>query len=339
LLGAGKPYHSRPMHESHDDGHRVRGRRRIRAVGVALSCSGLVGAAEIVIGLVFRLESVFAEGLHTLADMLDSAVALWAVRKAAEPPDKAHPFGHGKFESIAALVEGVVIAATGGAICWSATHAFLFGQPAPDFAAPAMAAMAVAAVFYAVVSTWLNREARQTASPAVFAEAAHLRTHIYITGGLFAGLLLGRVLDWPRIDALMALAVGGVLLKTAWEVLKPAFGQLTDRALPEEQLRAIAEELDQFRGEFIEMHDVRSRAAGVERHLDVHLVVSPHMTVRSSHELCDRIEHAIARRFPDTFVTIHVEPAESATEGSDKSGRVLIAGKPEASQESAPASE
>lgn len=313
-------------------GHQERGRRRIRAVGVALSCTGLVAVLEILIGLAFRLSSVFAEGLHTLADMLDSAVAFWAVRKAAKPPDRSHPFGHGKFESMAALVEGLVIAATGGGICWSAANTLMVGESQPRFATPAIAAMATASVFYLVISTWLTREAKQTKSPAVLAEAAHLRTHIYITAGLFAGLWIGRVSDWRGMDALMALIVGAALLKTAWDVLKTAFGQLTDQALPEDDLRAIADELEQFRDEFIEMHEIRSRAAGAERHLDVHLVVAPQTTVQASHDLCDRIEQAIADRFPDTFVTIHVEPAEKATGEPAGAGQLLIAGDQPAAQ-------
>jgi len=318
------------MDEAEDRLRQQRGRRRIVAVAVALISGGTVSVAEIVIGLVFRLDSVLAEGLHTLADMLDSVVALLAVRQAARPPDRSHPFGHGKFESVAALVEGVVIAATGGGICWSAFKTLVWGQPRPEFSGAAIAAMAAAAVLYLIVSTWLAREAKQTASPTVYAEAAHLRTHIYITGGLFAGLWLGRALAWPWVDSLMALAVGFALLKTALDVLKPAFGQLTDQALPDADLKAIVQELRQFGDEFIEMHRVRSRAAGVERHLDVHLVVAPETTVRVAHELCDRMERAVARRFPDTLITIHVEPAEKATGDGGSPGQVLIAGQPAA---------
>jgi len=286
-----------------------RARLRVRAVSVAVLCSGFVGITEILLGVIFHLASLLAEGVHTLADMFDSVVALWAVRKSSRRPDREHPYGHGKYESLAALIEGAVVGVMAAGICGNALMILITARRAPRLDTWVIASMAVASVVYWFVSRWMDRIARSTRSPAVFAEAAHLRTHIWITAGLFLGLGTAKIGSWLWLDAVLALGVGLVLARTAWGILRPALAQLTDRALPDRELRRIADELNEFRDEFVEIHAVRSRAAGADRHVDIHLVVDPAMTVRAAHDLCDRIESAIEAKFPDTELIVHVEPA------------------------------
>src|SRR3972149_3605179 len=121
------------MDEAEDRLRQQRGQRRIVAVAVALISSGTVSVAEIVIGLVFRLDSVLAEGLHTLADMLDSVVALFAVRQAARPPARSHPGVPGPVAPVAGLVGAVPAAPPGGGFCWPPLKPLVWGQPRPEF--------------------------------------------------------------------------------------------------------------------------------------------------------------------------------------------------------------
>ena len=305
-----------------------RGRRRIRAVVVALVCSGLVGVAEILIGVVFRLHSILSEGIHTLADMLDSAVVLWAVRRATTPPDRDHQYGHGKYESAAALIEGLAIAVTGVWICQRALAALIRSRFEPQLDVLAISAMALASVFYFFVSRWLTGEWRRLRSPAIYAEAAHLRTHIFITAGLFGGLLAAKLGGWLWMDAVLALGVGAMLLRTAWNVLRPAWGQLTDAALGEEEVSGMKAVLEQFSDEYVEIHRVRTRSAGVDWHVDFHLVLGPETTVQQAHDLCDRIETAVAAQYPDALLTIHVEPARRPRPQEARPGGVYLGGGP-----------
>ncbi len=286
-----------------------RAQLRVRAVLVAVLCSGTVAIAQIVLGAIFHLASVLSEGIHTLADMLDSLVALWAVRKSSERPDREHPYGHGKYESLAAAVEGGAVACVAAGICYNAVNMLIAGRREPVLDPWVIASMAVAAVVYWFVSSWVIRASRATGSPAVFAEGAHLRTHVWITAGLFVGLGAAKIGSWLWLDAVLALGVGLLLARTAWRILQPALAQLTDRSLPDRELKRIAEELNAFRDEFVEIHAVRSRAAGAERHVDIHLVVDPTRSVQSAHELCNRIESAIEGKFPDMALTVHIEPA------------------------------
>lgn len=291
---------------------------------LAVATSAIIGVVQIVVGVWFRLASVASEGVHTLVDMADSLFVWWTMRVATSPPDRSHPFGHGKFESLGAVAEGAVIGVTGVAIMANAVRLLLKPEIRPQYSIPVVVAMGAAAVVYGFVSWVVQRLARKTRSPGLAAEAAHLRTHVYVTAGMFVGLGAGRIFGWAWADAVLALVVGMVLVHTAYHVLRPGVAQLTDEAMPEGDLRRLALLLDEFREEFVEVHHVRSRVAGVEQHVDLHLVLEPDRTVREAHDLCERIEQRVRQVFPELFLTIHTEPAGGQLGSEESEKRVHL---------------
>lgn len=292
---------------------------RRQAVLLCIGTTLLVALCELAIGLVFHLTSVMAEGLHTAADLADSLVAFVLVAAASRPADRDHPFGHGKFDSLAALIEGSCVAVTA---TWAMIVATLIllgvREPHPRPEPITLLAMALASVLYLVVSTRVIRLARKTQSPAVFAEAMHLRTHVWITAGLLGALALSRMglrQGWShadRIDALAALVLGTYLMTVAYRIVRPGFRQLMDSALSDHEVEQIVTGLNSFQTEFVEVHAIRTRRAGVDRHADIHLVVDAHTTVEAAHGLSHRIEERIKSILPGLHLLVHVEPAVGA---------------------------
>lgn len=289
---------------------------RRRAVLICVATTIVVAVFELLVGWRFALLSVMTEGLHTAADLLDSLIALALVIAASRPADSEHPYGHGKYDSLVAVIEGGGIGAAAAWALFKASQVLLGladAAPRPDLSA--MAVMLGASVVYLVVSGYVLRLASRTHSPAVYAEAMHLRTHVYITIGLLVGLLLSRVgLDrgWAhaeRLDSLAALILACYLLTVAVRVIRPGLRQLVDAALPRSELDEIVGCLDAFRGEFVEIHAVRTRRAGTDRHVDIHLVVAPETTVQAAHDLSHRIEDRLVELYPGTRLLVHVEPA------------------------------
>lgn len=289
---------------------------RLRAVILCVVTTTVVSALEITIGLLFGLLSVFAEGLHTLADLLDSLFALFLVAQANQPPDRDHPYGHGKFDALAALLEGTFV---GLAAVWVMFKALqvIFGfteaEPRPEMVT--LLAMVGASVVYYLVSAKVLQIAGITRSPAVRAEAIHLRTHVYITLGLAAGLALSRIAlaqQWPhaaKVDPVVTLLLGGYLLNMSYQIVSPALQQFLDRALPPEDLQKVIDSFEAFKDEFVEVHAVRTRQAGTEQHIDLHLIVLPATTVAVAHELSERIEDHLLDQLPAAHVLMHIEPA------------------------------
>ena len=137
-----------------------------------------------------------------------------------------------------------------------------------------------------------------------------LRLVLIFTAMLVLSLVIGQ-----QARLFTVLGVGLILMRTAWHVVRPAWSQLTDASLAEGDVAAIVDVLKGFSGEYIDIHDVRTRSAGAEWHVDFHLVVRPETTVLAAHELCDRIEEAVESRFPEAVLNIHVEPRAEAVAG------------------------
>jgi len=282
--------------------------RRVRAVRIAIVASFGVGVVEVALAWFLGLESLLAEGIHTLLDGVDSIIVLFSVLLAAKPADRSHQFGHGKFEAVGAAIEATFVACAAVGIGYRAIDRLIRHQ-APD-AIPGFVwiTMVAAAVFYFFVSLHLMREARATKSPAILAEALHLRTHVFVTGGLAAGLLIGTLGDWPIADTLLALGVAVCLIAIAGHIFREVFAQFTDASLPPAEMEILGRTIDAFNESFVEVHGIRTRQAGAERHIEMHLVVDPATTVADAHDLSHRIEAAVSDRWPTARTTVHIEP-------------------------------
>lgn len=286
-------------------------RRRVRAVKVAIAASLLVCVLEIGLGLLLNLECLIAEGVHTLLDALASMIVLVAVFRAARPADRDHQFGHGKYEALGATVEGSFILVAAVGIAYQAVGSMFSGETPAEIPLFVCFVMGATAVFYMGVSMYLMREAAKTQSPAILAEALHLRTHIYITGGLAAGLLVGMLGNWPIMDTILTLAVAVCLLVISVQILRQVLRQFTDAALPAAEIETLGKIIDRYNDRFIEVHGLRTRQSGVERHVELHLVVTPETPVADAHGLSHEIESAIGDEWPSARTTVHIEPAKA----------------------------
>ncbi len=283
-------------------------KRRLRAVRIAIGVSFLVCTVELALGWALGLQSLFAEGVHSFLDGLDSVIVLFAVIAAARPADSSHQFGHGKFEAVGAAIEGTFVLLAGLGIGWNAIDLLIHGGAPDDIPLYICAVMMATSVLYWFVSSFLIREADATRSPAIRAEALHLRSHIYITAGVAGGLLAGALGDWPIADTLIAIGIACCLVGISVRIYRDVWQQITDAALPSHEIDELAEVLAPFRDRFIEIHALRTRQSGAEPHIEMHLVVRPEMPVSEAHDLCDLIERAILDNRPAARVTIHIEP-------------------------------
>lgn len=290
----------------------------MRAVKVCIAASLLVCVVEFSMGWLLGLKSLVAEGIHTFLDGLDSVIVLIAVILAARPADRTHPYGHGKFEALGAAIEGSFVIMAGVAIAYDSVGRLIRGEAPPEIPYYVAGVMAATSIFYYGLSIYLMRVARETRSPAVLAESLHLRTHIYITGGLAVGLLFGAWGRKPIVDSILAVAVAVCLALIALQIFREVFKQFMDEALPDSEINELADVLKEFESRFVEIHGLRTRRAGVERHIEMHLVVLPDTTVSDSHELSHEIEDAISRKWPAARTAIHVEPVNTEHEDFPK---------------------
>ncbi len=281
---------------------------------LSVASNTFLTVAKVVIGLVSGSVSILSEGIHSGIDLVAALIALFAVRESGKPADSCHAYGHGKIENVSGTVEAALIFVAAIMIILEAIqkiHKIIIGEgPLRDLGF-GLVIMGVSAIMNLIVSTRLMRVAKRTDSVALEADAVHLRTDIYTSAGVFIGLLLIKITGWAILDPIIAIGIALMIIKASFDLTKQAFAPLVDVSLPDEEREIIADVLLLHADEFVEFHKLRTRKAGAERHIDLHLVVAKYTPVVDVHELCDMIEEEISERLLGTHVLIHAEPCSN----------------------------
>lgn len=283
---------------------------KIKAAALAVIATGSLTAIKLITGFVTGSVSVISEGVHSGTDLLAAVMALFAVRQAAKPPDRQHRYGHGKFESLSAALEALLI----WVACYLvASEAIVRLRTGHQLQLPTIAigVMILTLPVNFFVSQRLFSVARQTSSLALEADAWHQRADFYTTLAVIVGLILLTLTGWHWLDPLLALVVVVLVARAGYTLLRDAVYHLVDTALPPEEEAIVERALSNQSHRFINFHHLRTRRTGSRRNIDLHLVVRDDMTVDEAHQLCDEIEEEIRKGIPDADVTIHIE-SESA---------------------------
>jgi cation diffusion facilitator family transporter len=282
---------------------------KVKAAWVSVASNITLTTGKLVVGLMIGSVSVISEAIHSANDLLASFIALWAVRKSGKPPDKEHPYGHGKVENIAGTIEALLIFIAAAVIISESIEKLRHGGEMLD-PVWGIAVMGLSAAMNFAVSSYLLKVGREQHSVALEADGIHLRTDVYTSLGVLAGLLLIKITGHQIIDPLAAILVALLIIKAAWELIRKAFLPLLDTAADEETLEAVNSILGEFDEKLVGYHDLRSRKAGRDVHIDMHLVVEADMSTKEAHDLCDNIEYRIKQKVMYSTVLIHVEPSE-----------------------------
>jgi len=245
--------------------------------------------------------------LDSLVDLVLSGANYLVVRKSAAPPDADHAWGHGKFENLAALVQGAVLAGAGVGLVVAAVDRLREGG-VPERTALGVLILALSLALSLWVSRRLSRAAEETGSPALEADSAHYRTDLWVNGGALAALLVVRWTGWWPADPLVAILVAAGVFRTAGRLVWDALEALTDRALPQEETKVVARVVASFAPEVRGFHDLRTRRSGPHRFLELHLEIPRETSFERAHDLIVRVMKAIERELPRSKVTIHGDP-------------------------------
>ena len=295
--------------------------RRSRTVLLSISSNALLLTVKLAAGVMTGSVSILSEAVHSATDLVASIVAFMAVRSSDSPPDESHNYGHGRFENLAGIFEGVILLGVGGWVIFGAVNGIVNGAEL-ELLVLGIGVMALSAVVNLFVSSWLLRVARETDSRALEAEGYNLRTDVWGAAGVALGLLAALATDWTILDPIIAGLIGLVILWTALGLISGSTRVLLDESLPEEELavieRVIEDEIENeeaVRG----FHKLRARKSGPQRHVDFHLQLRAQTTLEEAHKISDSLEERIGRNLPNTDILIHLEDDRSLKdEGEDR---------------------
>ncbi|WP_439530654.1 cation diffusion facilitator family transporter [Pannonibacter sp.] len=284
---------------------------RVRiALGSVLIGLGVLGLKYFAYALTGSI-ALYSDALESIVNVASSVAALVAVWFASKPADSNHPYGHDKAEYFAAVLVGVMIVLAALSIFEAAWRGLQAPVPA-DYTWQGLGMNALASVINAGWAFYLVRFGRAHSSPALAADGRHLFTDVATSVAVLVGVGLVWLTGWQQFDALLAGLVGLNVLWSGWILMKESVSGLMDEAASgdvQEKLRGL---ISEHGVGAIEAHDMRTRLAGKLTFVDFHLVVPGEMTVVAAHDICDRIEQAIAEALPGARVTIHVEPEHKA---------------------------
>jgi cation diffusion facilitator family transporter len=273
-----------------------------------ITLSSLI-AMKVVASIVTGSISIRADAFHSVIDLSGAIIGFTGIRIANRPPDERHPFGHGKAEDVAsAIISGLIFFAA-GTIAYEAINRLMAGG-AVELVNTGIYVTAAAIVINTVIARLVLRLARTNDSLALEATARDMMADVYSSYAVLAGLVLVKLTGINMFDPIVAMAVAGLIIRTAYLTMRKSVDKLMDTKLPEAEEEAIKSRISELKhsGQIVDFHSFRTRKAGSQRYIDLHLTMPKNASVDETHQLCDRLEHDIENRLQRVNVTIHIEP-------------------------------
>lgn len=254
--------------------------------------------------------SIISEAIHSTGDILASFIAYFAVKKASEPADNEHDFGHGKYEDFSGLIEGFLIICAAFYITYEAIIKIIQGIHSDIKVDAAIYVMLFSVIINIFVSQKIYRTAKETASIALFADAEHLRTDVLTSGGILMGLVIIKITGYYIIDPVIALCVSVLIFQSGLKICKKTTSNLLDTSLPNDKEKEIINLVEHVETDKIfKVCRLKTRCSGVRKNIEITICVDGNMTVKESHNLCNMAEKVLSEKIGNTDTIIHIEPA------------------------------
>jgi cation diffusion facilitator family transporter len=282
---------------------------RIGAVKLSMVVVICLIVLKVIVSIITRSISVSAQAADSILDVFSIGITIFALNMSIAPADEEHPFGHGKAEGLAALIQAILVLGAGGFIIYSSINRVIHNIAIEPDEGIVVMIVSIAASFF--LSRHLRQVARTTGSTAIDASARNIGADVYSAAGVLIGLVMVRLTGLVVLDPIIALIMAGFVLKAGYEVSVRAIHELLDHALPEEDQKILNNCLKVHNTQIVEYHAVRSRRAGNVCFIDLHLVMPRNLSFEKVHAMCDHLEHDIKDALTSASVIIHAEPCDS----------------------------
>ncbi|MGC8741565.1 MAG: cation diffusion facilitator family transporter [Candidatus Sumerlaeaceae bacterium] len=295
---------------TYNPGVEERNRAVIRVIWVTLVLNWTIAAIKIGVGVVGASMTVLADGLHAIIDGTNNILGIVAMRLASAPADEDHPYGHHKFENVAAMIIGGLIFVIGWEISkevFVKVAQFCRGTPlqseasGPHFEWSYVALLLGTLAANMAISTYEWRTGKRLQSSFLTADAMHTRSDVVVTAMGLVSLCLGSRYWW--LDLLLAVVVVGFIFYAGWCIMRENMDVFTDRVrLNPQEVREI---VDRVPG-VLNTHAIRSHGTATSVHLDLHIVISEHTTAKEAEAIESEVRKTLLKHFPNvSFVSIH----------------------------------
>jgi cation diffusion facilitator family transporter len=282
------------------------------SIGAALMTIGLKTGAYFLTGSVGLLSDALESGINLVAAL----AAFWALSFAATPADEDHPFGHNKAEYFSSGLESILIVMAAIGIAVVAVGRLSSPQPLEQLGVGLFLTL-VATAINGGVAWILLRAGKRLRSITLRADAHHLFTDVWTSGGVILGIFLVKLTGWLILDPIIALCVAASILVSGVKLLQETGAGLLDTSLPPAERDLITHIFSRYEPQGIHFHALRTRVSGSRRFVTFHVLVPGSWTVQQGHDLCEDVEEAIVEALPGANVVSHLEPLEDPKSWTD----------------------
>ncbi len=281
--------------------------RQVRRVLLTvLSMNLIISVAKIAIGTFTGAASVRADGIHSIFDCAANLAAIVGVQISSRPADADHPYGHGKFETTASLVIGLMLLVAAFEVGSGAVHSLLSGETTAQPSPLSLGIMLVTLVVNLTLTTYERHMGKKLGSSILGADSKHTLSDALVTISVIVGLMFVN-LGFPIADPIATLVVTVAIIVTAAEILIDVNRTFNDTArIDPALLRATAHDVHGV----VQCHAIRTRGMESEVYVDLHVLVDANMSIGRAHAIGKQVEDKVKERFPQVLdVMVHLEPA------------------------------
>ena len=290
---------------------------KLRTAALSLGSNSVLILLKLAAGSITGSVAILTEAVHSSIDLVASAVAFFSIRKAGEPADESHRYGHEKVENLAAAIEGILILVGSVAIAFQAIRHLATGEQVQKLGI-GITVVGFSMVVNLIVSSVIGRTARATDSPALEGDAAHLRTDAFTSLAVLIGLALVAITGAQWLDPVVALLVAASIVVTGVRLLSHSTRVLVDEALPPDEVEAIRAAVEEFGTHgVVGYHELRTRRAGARRYVDLHVQFRHGTSLEDAHRTAHELQDVISARLGGADVLIHLEPQDRVRPGEE----------------------
>ena len=284
-------------------------RKKQLTAGLSIVSNIVLTALKLFAGAISGSLSIISEAIHSFSDFAASLLTFFSVKKSSQPADKDHPYGHGKYEDMAGFLEGLLIIIAALFIIYESSKKILFGGIYASENNLGIAVMLIAILMNILVSSLLFKIAKESNSIALYADCQHLRTDVYSSIGVLAGLILIKYTGYTLLDSIIAIFVAGFIYRTGYKISKQSIMRLLDYSLPNDDIERLKNIISEVHANVIlKKNSIKARQLGPSTDIDLILLFPRETSICECHRICDEIEKKIRNVYVNASISIHFEP-------------------------------
>lgn len=285
------------------------------ATKVAMATAFLLMVLKASVGILTGSLSILSSAIDSFLDIASSFFNFIAIKKAEQPADKDHQYGHGKYESLATFIQAIIIFLSGAFILISAWNRFKDNSHT-EISQNAFIVMIISIIATVFLTIYLKYVAKRLNSSVLMADSMHYAIDLYTNIGILLGLIIIKLTGLLFIDAAIAMIIAIYIMFSAVKLLVEVSRQLLDKSIEDETYRKLINVLTSFGEYHLDFHRLRTRSSGNETFIDMHLTLCKALCLADVHKITDRIEQAIMKAIPNADVMIHPEPCNHTGESN-----------------------